>query len=397
MIETLTISNFQSHLFTSLQFTPGVNWIVGSSDSGKSAIIRALRWAWYNEPSGFSFRSHWERKAATAVTTRCSDGVEVTRSRTTSENSYTLNGHPLVAFGNDVPPEVQRAVNVSNVNIQSQGAGPFLLSMSAPEVARYLNNVANLSVIDEAHTRIAGKMRTCDADTNAQKAREIALEAKLEGFSDLDNVQALQEAATSQEARLEKLTAETAVLRDLLAQQERATARVQSLEGATSLSAASLRDTASAVQKKEAEVQTLRSCLSKLETATRVINAGDGIADAVKCLDEARQTEEKLATLTTAHDELARLVTTATTLHAKCLAFEGIDNLRSAALWEAHKELDAVLSKQILLQQLIRTDERLTTTIQTHLDGIAQLQKERAALIPDVCPLCGAPTCKTSH
>jgi len=59
MIKQLTIKNFQSHKKTKLEFSDGVNIIIGQSDSGKTAIIRALNWVVNNKPSGDSFRSHW--------------------------------------------------------------------------------------------------------------------------------------------------------------------------------------------------------------------------------------------------------------------------------------------------------------------------------------------------
>ena len=59
MIKQLNIHNFQSHEDSSLNFTEGVNVIIGASDSGKSAIIRALKFVVYNSPSGSDMRSWW--------------------------------------------------------------------------------------------------------------------------------------------------------------------------------------------------------------------------------------------------------------------------------------------------------------------------------------------------
>ena len=59
MLIQLVIENFQSHEKTALEFCSGINTIVGSSNSGKSAILRALYWVVYNKPGGFGFSSHW--------------------------------------------------------------------------------------------------------------------------------------------------------------------------------------------------------------------------------------------------------------------------------------------------------------------------------------------------
>ena len=51
-IKKIIIDNFQSHEHTEIEFGPGLNVIVGPSDYGKSAVVRALRWVLYNEPRG---------------------------------------------------------------------------------------------------------------------------------------------------------------------------------------------------------------------------------------------------------------------------------------------------------------------------------------------------------
>ncbi|MFR9297315.1 MAG: AAA family ATPase, partial [Aedoeadaptatus pacaensis] len=43
-IEKIILVNFQSHVYSELSLSRGVNVIVGPSDSGKTAIMRALRW-----------------------------------------------------------------------------------------------------------------------------------------------------------------------------------------------------------------------------------------------------------------------------------------------------------------------------------------------------------------
>ena len=60
MIHSIKIQNIQSHKDTQLEFNPGINAIVGSSNNGKSAILRALYWVVYNRPLGTdNLLSHW--------------------------------------------------------------------------------------------------------------------------------------------------------------------------------------------------------------------------------------------------------------------------------------------------------------------------------------------------
>ena len=49
MIRSINIKNIQSHKDTTLEFSPGINAIVGSSNKRKKAVLRALYWAVYNK------------------------------------------------------------------------------------------------------------------------------------------------------------------------------------------------------------------------------------------------------------------------------------------------------------------------------------------------------------
>lgn len=50
----LRIQNFQAHKDTTIEFDR-ITTIVGPSDIGKSAVLRALKWVAKNEPNGTSF------------------------------------------------------------------------------------------------------------------------------------------------------------------------------------------------------------------------------------------------------------------------------------------------------------------------------------------------------
>ena len=86
MIQSLKIINFQSHEDSTLDFVPGVNMILGASDSGKSAIIRALKWLVWNRPNGDAYRSNWGGETSVQA---FFDGFGVERSKD-KENMYRI-------------------------------------------------------------------------------------------------------------------------------------------------------------------------------------------------------------------------------------------------------------------------------------------------------------------
>ena len=203
MIEKLIVNNFQSHKNTKLNFGQGVNVIVGSSNQGKSAILRAFFWALYNRPLGTDdIASHWIRneqgKKGPALTGEMAVSIKnsrgrLTRARNANSNYYLINDDDaLEAVKSDVPEQVKDYFRLSAVNIQQQQDPPFLLSLSSGDVAKFFNQIVRLDVID----RVLSNAETTRRQTN-QNIKTVELEIKsfekeLENYKDID---ALQEQA----------------------------------------------------------------------------------------------------------------------------------------------------------------------------------------------------------
>lgn len=184
MIRNVVIKNFQSHKETTLGFDPGVNVIIGPSDCGKTAILRALLWVATNRPSGEAFRSTWGGE--TAVTIELGDGTCVERRKDKRENTYSINGEVFRAFGQDVPEEVAHRMNLDAVNIQRQLDAPYLLSDTPGEVARQLNAVARLDDIDRAAARVAAMNKRALTEMHHEIERANDLTERVENLSWLD-------------------------------------------------------------------------------------------------------------------------------------------------------------------------------------------------------------------
>jgi exonuclease SbcC len=161
MIKSVQISNFQSHKSTKLKLDPGVNAIVGPSDCGKSAILRAMFLAISNRPSGDSFKSYWG--GDTSVDIELEDKT-ISREKG-KENLYSVSPSAFgsmelfKAFGTGVPEEISSLFNISNINIQRQMDAPFLLSSTPGEVGRILNQAVRLDIIDKAQSNINSSLK----------------------------------------------------------------------------------------------------------------------------------------------------------------------------------------------------------------------------------------------
>ncbi|MCG4585937.1 AAA family ATPase, partial [Anaerosalibacter bizertensis] len=83
-IKKVVLENFQSHKYTELEFDEHLNVIVGPSDQGKSAIIRGIKWALFNEPSGNFFIREGANDCS--VTVIFNDNTKIKRYKSKSKN-----------------------------------------------------------------------------------------------------------------------------------------------------------------------------------------------------------------------------------------------------------------------------------------------------------------------
>ncbi len=173
MIKSLNIHNFQCHSTLRIDLDPKITTIVGSSDVGKSAIIRAKRWLAQNKPDGDGFIKNGSEEVEVTLEF---DDHKITRSKG-KENLYTLNGQEYRAFGRgNVPEDIEKVLNVSDLNFQNQLDGPFWLSLTAGEVSRRLNDIVDLGIIDKSLTAVAKKIRR--SKDRVQICRERLIDAK---------------------------------------------------------------------------------------------------------------------------------------------------------------------------------------------------------------------------
>lgn len=205
MIESIRIQNFQSHEDTQLEFVRGINAIVGESDSGKSAALRALLNVIDNRYAEVDNASWWVRKKVDGVYAGFAprgqysiavtkNGRTCTRVRSGSENGYRLTGHSdLIAIGKQLPPEVQSFFNLTDTNIHTQHEPMFLISRGGSEVARYFNRVIRMEKIDIQLSKANSLKLAAMADVRSKKVDIEALEARVAALSPLDGAKVAAE------------------------------------------------------------------------------------------------------------------------------------------------------------------------------------------------------------
>lgn len=190
-LSKVNITNFQSHKESELEFTDGVNVIIGPSDAGKSAIFRAIYWVITNRPLGDSFRSYWG--GDTRVDLHFDD-VIISRLKGDSDNQYIItNETPLVlkAFGTDTPEGVVKLLSLDDINIQSQIDPPFLLANTPGEVAQLLNKAASIDDIDKAMSNLKSYYNETKRSKTYLEKQIIDIQEELQQYDNLPELEKL--------------------------------------------------------------------------------------------------------------------------------------------------------------------------------------------------------------
>jgi exonuclease SbcC len=276
-IRTLRIENFQSHELTEMAFDDGLNVIVGASDHGKSAVIRALRWLLFNEPRGSDFIRVGASQCR--VTIELSDGARVTRERTPSKNRYIVldaNGEEQIyeGFGNTVPKEVSDITGVAKVmldedtetvlHLGTQLEPPFLLSEPGSIKAKAIGRLNGVHIIDAASRDTNRDLTRLNSEEKQYREQLAEVEEELMQFSDLAYMENILLLLEERHARLKQLGARLENLRRLRDQHRRVqgelSSAVEVLEKTQHLERAALRlEQAGAVQSKSLRLQQARN------------------------------------------------------------------------------------------------------------------------------------------
>lgn len=212
MIQELRLKAFQAHSTLKLQFDPGVNAIVGETDSGKSAVFRAIRWlVEHSSPTGYL--KHGEKELRVGIKTE--DGT-VIRFKTPKAYGYSVNGQEFLACASKQPPEVSEVTGLSEINLQGQHDPPFLLTLTPGEFARALNRVVDLSSIDIATSDIKQSAAKEKTVLEHLKTKHDTLEARFSEIAWIPEAVSHFETIDSEITRLEALESSNTELEEAI-------------------------------------------------------------------------------------------------------------------------------------------------------------------------------------
>lgn len=394
MIKKITLKNFQSHADSTFEFCPTTNSIVGSSNNGKTVVLRAISWVVTNRPSADSLVSHWAKDEKGNQTDDMSVTIEtdehiVTRLKTKKINTYIVDGKTLEAVGRDVPKEVSDALNMNDVNIQKQMDAPFLLSDSPGEVARFFNKLIKLDKIDTYLSSVESKKRKTRDSLQLAVENKEKTEKELENYTWTDKAEGLLTKLKELDILSEKLYENIQLLKQQILDKRNLDSTVQEVTKSVTKSVALIRKIETTVENKEVlfnEVGGLSETIGNynrskhsVDEYTPIIKKAIGLIDFIGTYDPERY--------------VSTIQNLSTTVREYCTQKKILD-------------LDVDLEyADKLVKRIIKTNEKMNSEapgiltlkesidlIKTSLNNDTDEQiEELERSLPPFCPTCGGP------
>lgn len=223
MLERIEVKSFQS-LHDVVLDLGKFTVILGESESGKSAFVRAVH-AWAFNVQGNSHVTYGHEYAA--VTTTLTDwAVTIERGEGRSVYRVTdrLTGRELEPFGKlnkGVPDQIREILNLSDTNFSDQFDHPYLLKDSGAQVARVLGELTNVNTILEAvqvgnkkRLALAGELKLRQSDLNQAQKELLEFEDLPDHIAQVTNLETLLAEVETLQVEMKSLTTIIDDLRD---------------------------------------------------------------------------------------------------------------------------------------------------------------------------------------
>ena len=332
-IQEVTIEGFQSHVQSTFNLSPGLTVITGPSDAGKTAIIRALRWFAFNEPTGEAFLhtirnpdgSVKEAVDQAKVSVTFDNGVTVTKTRRKGKTSYTHSSYQNGWEKAEIPPEIKETLGLVKqqygdfetcLNFAFQLDPPFLLSETASIGAKVLGKLAGTEVVDKSISEVNKKTHQVRTEISYADKQIGEIDVSLIEYFELDTKD--QQLTKAEEAftRLQEARERRGDLIKLTGAYEQAVDRrisyfdeVQRLAGVVVAGA-----TLSIVEREQRKVERLtelNKAVADQKEPCRVIHLTRGLKDLDKLLTSVEADTEaygKLVVLQWRHEQAQKVI-----------------------------------------------------------------------------------------
>lgn len=198
-IKSIHIVNFQNHKDSFIELTNGLNLLVGSSDSGKSAVARAINFVIYNESEGSEFVHSGEKIAE--VTIEFLDGSIIKRTKGSSLNKveykypYEPDFNKAVSFGSEYFEEIlnflckpPKSKALGALAYSDQSNKNFLIDLPPTQIPAVLSSLFGIDDLEDASSLLNKTALSLQKESKSIQTKIDDINLKLENdFLNLDD------------------------------------------------------------------------------------------------------------------------------------------------------------------------------------------------------------------
>lgn len=196
----------------------GFTTITGTNNSGKTAVMRAIKGVFTNPPASPLLRHGC---AYFSVSLEFEDGTTVVWEKGWEKpdqkgktiNRYRVNGVLIENVGSGVPPEVE-ALGVRSINAASDSIWPqiaeqfdgtlFLVNKSGASVAEALSDVEKVGKLTSALRLSEKDKKSCESELKIRRRDLVTKRAELSKYEGLDSLGAVIKNLASRKAELDR-------------------------------------------------------------------------------------------------------------------------------------------------------------------------------------------------
>lgn len=197
----IEVTNFQKWKHLNIDFTDGVNCIIAPTDSGKSAIIRAILWVVFNK--NYKNIRHKDNSNNVSDETSVKLTIEnnseiyiVERYISDKVSCYKLNGEEFKALNKKVPEKIQQLFSMSDINVQTQFEPPFLITSTSGDVSKLINEMIGLEEMDDMSQKVNTDVKACLNEEKELETNKAAVEKQMASFASLSDFESIYKNAS---------------------------------------------------------------------------------------------------------------------------------------------------------------------------------------------------------
>ncbi len=180
MLKKLSLTNFRKHRQLTMDFTSGLNLIVGENWRGKSSALSAIPFVLFGVKATPGTSADLTTFGETDMKVELefeASGKTYTVTRGLKSATLTCEGVKKATGNSPVTAEIEHLIGMSmrdylDFCVTRQGEADAFLSIGSPKLADYVARVTGTDVVDTALERIKGQLQLCKGALSVLPSQE---------------------------------------------------------------------------------------------------------------------------------------------------------------------------------------------------------------------------------